>query len=124
MPRDIPLGNGKLLICFDDNHQMRDLYYPHVGQENHLGGSYSRLGIWLDNQFSWINRTNGWSITQQFETDTLVSRIIIEHYGLHVRIMFREAVDFTEDVFCSIRCLRSAIFLYRSALSATRSAGE
>ena len=35
MPRDIPVGNGRMLVTFDDKYQIRDLYYPHVGQENH-----------------------------------------------------------------------------------------
>lgn len=99
MPRDIPLGNGKLLICFDNDHQMRDLYFPHVGQENHLGGSHSRLGLWVDNQFSWIGRKNGWSISQRFETDTLVSKIILENNQLKIRLLFQETVDFNECIF-------------------------
>ncbi len=35
MPRDIPIGNGSLLVNFDQHYQLRDLYWPHVGQENH-----------------------------------------------------------------------------------------
>lgn len=35
MPRVIPVGNGSLLINFDATYQLRDVYYPHVGQESH-----------------------------------------------------------------------------------------
>ena len=36
MPRDIPVGNNKFLICFDKEYRIRDVYFPHVGQdENH-----------------------------------------------------------------------------------------
>lgn len=28
MPRDLPLGNGSLLLAFDENYQIRDLYWP------------------------------------------------------------------------------------------------
>jgi len=35
MPCDIPAGNGSLLVNFDQCYQLRDLYWPHVGQENH-----------------------------------------------------------------------------------------
>ena len=52
MPRDIPVGNGNLLICFDKNYFIRDIYYPHVGQENHVGGSFFRFGIWVNGEFS------------------------------------------------------------------------
>jgi len=99
MPRDIPLGNGKLLICFDNDHQLRDLYFPHVGQENHLGGSLSRFGVWLNGQFSWVSREHGWSITQQYQNDTLVSSVVFENVGLQVRISYSEAVDFNECIF-------------------------
>ena len=46
MPRDIPVGNGTLLVCFDRDYTIRDLYFPHVGQENHMGGGLSRCGVW------------------------------------------------------------------------------
>ncbi len=33
MPRVIPVSNRNLLICFDQDYCIRDLYFPHVGQE-------------------------------------------------------------------------------------------
>ena len=45
MPRDIPIGNGSLLVSFDQTYQLRDLYWPHVGQENHAGGGPCRLPV-------------------------------------------------------------------------------
>ena len=38
MPRDLPIGNERLLVLFDDDYVLRDLYYPNVGKENHAGG--------------------------------------------------------------------------------------
>lgn len=34
MPRNIPVGNGDMLVAFDDLYRIRDLYWPHVGQPN------------------------------------------------------------------------------------------
>jgi hypothetical protein len=51
MPRDIPVGNGSLLVNFDRSYQLRDLYWPHVGQENHTAGHPFRFGVWVDGQF-------------------------------------------------------------------------
>jgi hypothetical protein len=31
MPRDILVGNGTLLICFEGDYAIRDLYYLHMG---------------------------------------------------------------------------------------------
>ncbi len=48
MPRDIPVGNGKLLVTFDHQYQIRDVYFPHVGQENHAGAGPCRFGVHAD----------------------------------------------------------------------------
>ncbi len=97
MPRDIPVGNGKLLICFDHNYNIRDLYFPHVGQENHVQGGYCRLGIWVDNQFSWVGKD--WKIDLGYEEDTLVTRVSLYHKGMGLLLMCRDAVDFHENVY-------------------------
>ncbi|MDP7457376.1 MAG: hypothetical protein QGH47_01495 [Candidatus Woesearchaeota archaeon] len=38
MTRHIVLGDQQLLVNIDKWLQVRDIYYPHVGQYNHLGG--------------------------------------------------------------------------------------
>lgn len=48
MPRDIPVGNGSMLVTFDGAYQVRDLYFPHVGQENHAGQGPCRFGVWTN----------------------------------------------------------------------------
>jgi GH15 family glucan-1,4-alpha-glucosidase len=48
MPRDIPVGNGRLLVTFDHQYQLRDIYFPHVGQENHAGAGPCRFGVYTD----------------------------------------------------------------------------
>lgn len=53
MPRDLPLGNGRLLITFDREYHIRDLYYPRVGGENHASGHPFRFGVWADGEFGW-----------------------------------------------------------------------
>ena len=97
MPRDIPVGNGKLLICFDHNYNIRDLYFPHVGQENHVQGDYCRFGIWVDNQFSWVG--DDWQIDMGYEEDTMVTRVSLYHRDMGVLLMCRDAVDFHENVY-------------------------
>ena len=55
MPRDLPLGNGNLLVAFDSNYQIRDLYWPHVGQENHANGHPFRMGVSVSGVFRWLS---------------------------------------------------------------------
>ena len=70
MPRDIPVGNGSLLVTYDNQYQIRDIFYPHVGQENHAGAGPCRFGIYTDvpgqhrGQLAWTNNP-GWQIRQR-----------------------------------------------------------
>lgn len=97
MPRDIPVGNGKLLICFDHNYNIRDLYFPHVGQENHVQGEYCRFGVWVDSQFSWVG--TDWKIDLGYEEDSMVTSVSLYHRDMGVLIMCRDAVDFHENIY-------------------------
>ena len=45
LPRPLCVGNGNLLAAFDDNLNIRDLYFPFVGMENHVSGHFCKLGI-------------------------------------------------------------------------------
>ena len=45
MPRDIPVGNGSMLVTFDREYQIRDIYFR-VGKENHTM-DIRRMGVWL-----------------------------------------------------------------------------
>lgn len=95
MPRDIPVGNGSLLVCFDLNYQISDLYFPHVGQENHLGGRPCRFGVWVDGRFSWVGE--GWERELRYEEDTLVTSVSLQHGELS--LLCRDAVDFHENIY-------------------------
>jgi glucoamylase len=97
MPRDIPIGNGKLLICFDQHYAIRDLYFPHVGQENHVSGSACRLGVWVGGQFSWVGED--WQRELLYVPDTLVTEVRLFHQDLGLLLVCRDAVDFHEDVY-------------------------
>jgi len=56
MPRDLPIGNGRVLVNFDKEYNIRDMYYPHVGQDNQTMGHPCRFGVWVDGQFAWIGQ--------------------------------------------------------------------
>jgi len=101
MPRSLAIGNGQLLVNFDASYRLRDLYYPHVGQENHLVGHKSRLGVWVSNadgsdaQFSWCDDP-AWQRSLDYETDTLVTAVTLIHPGLGLTIHATDSVDFHE----------------------------
>ncbi len=97
MPRDIPVGNGRLLVCFDRYYRIRDLYYPHVGQENHVGGKYCRLGVWVDGKFSWIK--DDWQRQLTYVPETMVTEVTLSQPALGLRLFCHDVVDFHEDIY-------------------------
>jgi oligosaccharide amylase len=104
MPRDIPVGNGKLLLTFDNRYQLRDLYFPHVGQENHAGAGPCRFGIHTDvpgksrSQLAWTSDSS-WKIHQRYLRDTLTTSVSLQNDDLRVSIYCNDTVDFHRRVF-------------------------
>jgi len=98
MPRDLPLGNGSLLINFDKSYNVRDIYWPHVGQELHTAGDVSHTGVWVDGQFAWLDAPE-WLREMVYEKETLVTRVTLSHPGLQLQLVFHDTVDFFRPVF-------------------------
>lgn len=107
MPRDIPVGNGDLLINFDETYRMRDLYYPLVGRYNHTGGHVQRFGVWVEDVLAWTDDP-GWSRRLLYRRGTLVSDVRLVHERLGLELSCSDAVDFHEPVWirrCTVRDL-------------------
>ena len=98
MPRDLPLGNGSLLVNFDASYQLRDVYWPHVGQENHTAGHPLHFGVWLGGQFRDITDP-GWQRSLNYRDHTLVTDISLSHPDLPVSLECHDAVDFHENLY-------------------------
>ncbi len=96
--RDIPVGNGRLLVTFDEYYQIRDIYFPHVGQENHTEGFPFRFGIWIDGRFSWVF-SDGWSRELRYLPETLVTDVVLTNGELAVEIRCSDTVASHENIF-------------------------
>ena len=98
MPRDIPVGNGSLLVTFDELYRIRDIYFPHVGKENHSEGHPFRFGVWIDGVFSWISE-DSWVRELRYVTETLVTDVRLTNSGLKLEITSNDAVDVHSNIF-------------------------
>ncbi|HEX8709243.1 MAG TPA: glycoside hydrolase family 15 protein [Pyrinomonadaceae bacterium] len=98
MPRDIPVGNGSLLVTFDEQYQIRDIYFPYVGKENHSEGHPFRFGVWVDGAFSWVG-DRGWTRELRYLEETLVTEVRLVNEALQVELVSNDAVDFHENIF-------------------------
>lgn len=96
--RDIPVGNGSFLVTFDERYQIRDIYYPHVGQENHTEGYPFRFGIWADGEFSWVHQ-HGWKRRLKYLRETLVTDVRLVNESLGIEIVCNDTVASHENIF-------------------------
>ncbi|MGA7613845.1 MAG: glycoside hydrolase family 15 protein [Thermoanaerobaculia bacterium] len=98
MARDLPISNGSLMINFDHDYNIRDVYYPFVGEENQTAGDPSRFGIWSDGRFAWIESPL-WNKHCEYEPETLVTRVTATSSSLGIAALIRDTVDFDRDLF-------------------------
>ena len=96
--RDIPVGNGSLLVTFDDKYQIRDVYFPHVGQENHSEGFPFRFGVWADGEFSWVFEDE-WRRELCYLPETLVTDVKLTNETLGLEIVSNDTVASHENIF-------------------------
>lgn len=97
MPRDLPIANGRTLVNFDANYNLRDIYWPHIGQQNQTMGHVSHSGVWVNGEFSWFD-SDDWSRDLRYEPDTLVTAVTLTSARLALRIECADVVDFDRDV--------------------------
>jgi len=97
MPRDLPIGNGKVLINFDNDYCMRDVYYPHVGQENQTIGHPQKFGVWADGKFAWMG--SGWNIRKNYLKECLVTDVICRNDDLGLELRIHDVVDYHLDIY-------------------------
>ena len=98
MPRDIPVGNGSLLVTFDELYRIRDIYFPYVGKENHSEGHPFRFGVWVDGALSWVSDKD-WTRKLTYLDETLVTDVRLANEKLQIEIVSNDAVDSHENIF-------------------------
>ncbi|REE88691.1 glucoamylase [Paenibacillus taihuensis] len=98
MARHLVIGNGKILINLDRNSYIRDIYYPFVGQLNHVGGQYCRLGVWVAGQFSWLEDPD-WKFELGYIDDSLVTNVIARNERLAIELHMNDGIHQRECIY-------------------------
>ncbi|RAV04174.1 glycoside hydrolase family 15 protein [Paenibacillus sp. YN15] len=98
MPRHYSIGNGNFLINLDNHSFIRDIYYPFVGQLNHVGGYQCRVGMWVDGSFAWLSDA-GWSFRHAYEEDSLITNLQAAHSGLGITLTINDGVHQREAIY-------------------------
>lgn len=97
MPRDLPIGNGSLLLAFDAQYRLADFFFPHVGMENHAAARF-RFGVWADGTLSWIE-DSPWKKSLNYLRDTLVTDVLLHNEEAGLRLRCYDAIDPDANVY-------------------------
>lgn len=102
MARSVTIGNGNLLVGLDSRGQVRDLYFPYVGEANHVSGASGnhvhRIGVYVDNKISWLDDPS-WKVSIGSEENTCVGSMFAENLELGISISSRDAVHNEQNIF-------------------------
>lgn len=98
MPRSLVIGNGNVLVGFDANYSVRDLYFPRVGDANQTMGNVCRTGLFVDGKFAWIEDAP-WERHLGYAEDSLVSDVTLKHPGLGITVRFEDYIDLARNWF-------------------------
>jgi oligosaccharide amylase len=96
--RDIPVGNGSLLVTFDELYRIRDIYFPHVGKENHTDGYPFRLGVGAGADFFWVDDA-AWQRELRYLPETLVTEVKLKNETLGLEIVSNDTVISHRNIF-------------------------
>jgi GH15 family glucan-1,4-alpha-glucosidase len=97
MPKDIPVSNGSFLLNFDSDYQIRDVYFPFIGQENHSSGHPFRFGVWVDGQYCWIGPE--WKIDLRYHNNSLVTDVFLQNEALGLELRCSDVVDLDLNIY-------------------------
>ncbi|MEX0909665.1 MAG: glycoside hydrolase family 15 protein [Candidatus Paceibacterota bacterium] len=99
MARNLILGNNSMLVSFDAHGQVRDLYFPHIGLENHIASdSLHRVGVFVDGSISWFTDED-WNIEHTCHDEALVGKVRAENKRIKVVVTFTDAVYNEKNIF-------------------------
>lgn len=97
MPKDIPVSNGSFLLNFDSDYQIRDIYFPFIGQENHSSGHPFQFGVWADGRYSWMG--SEWEKTLRYQDNSLVTDVFLKNEALGLELRCSDVVDLDLNIY-------------------------
>lgn len=99
MARSLVLGNGNMLVCYDEWGQVRDFHFPYVGLENHVGEKLMhRIGVYTDGAMYWLS-DGTFNIKIDYAQDTFVANVIAKNTNLQLELRFSDIVYNEHDIY-------------------------
>ena len=87
-----------MLVGFDANYSVRDIYFPRVGDTNQTMGNVCRTGFFIDGKFAWVEDP-GWERQLGYAEDSLVTAVTLKNPRLGITVKFEDFVDLARNWF-------------------------
>ncbi len=91
-----------MLVGLDLKGQVRDFYYPFVGEANHVSGASGnfvhRIGVFVDDQISWLDDPS-WRVSCGLNEGTGIGSLFAENTGIGISISSRDVVHNEQNIF-------------------------
>lgn len=99
MARSMVLGNGNIAVCLDNFGQVRDFYFPYVGQDNHIGrNQVHKFGVFVDRGIHWLDNGD-WEINIGFSNGSMVSKMRANNNKIKVTIEATDVIYNEKNIF-------------------------
>ncbi len=98
MRRALLTGNGRMFIAIDKDYAIKELYFPLIGQANHIGSGGIRFVIGEKDNFSLIDKSQ-WRAKECYLKETLCSSVSLSNSDFRVILKCYESVDFACPIF-------------------------
>jgi GH15 family glucan-1,4-alpha-glucosidase len=96
---NIVLGNGTTLVGIDSHAQLRDLYFPFVGLENHVGGNFKhRIGVFVDGVTSWLS-DDEWKTDMHSGFETMSGETNAVNETIGIELSFEDVLYNERNIF-------------------------
>lgn len=103
------IGNGNTFVGFDARYDLRDIFFPRVGQWNQTVGNVCRTGFHVvpgpsvpdfggpdGARFAWVS-DDGWERSLGYLDRSLVTDVTLRNQALGLGVHFNDYVDMTRD---------------------------
>lgn len=106
MSTALVLGNGKLLVNINNRLNLSDIYWPHVGQENHLAKEPNSIFLRINGHYTYLTDSS-WIVRTEYIKDSLVGSSVAINKKYNIEVEIKDFVLPDRDVFVRIFNVRN-----------------
>lgn len=98
MARRLNFSNGELHVSLNGCGLVDSLTFPYVGSETHTADRPHKIGVWVDDQLSWLD-DGSWTHKSRLPHNSLVGHTVMVNESLGIILELEDFVDSDVNAF-------------------------